>query len=316
MKSLIIFACFISLELLALPDEINEKTGSNSKPENQKDSGKSLDVNKLSPAELGKLSAYDVLLEGFKKDSKNEPSAKQLNSKIAFLLKQPFRDLLYDVQIWHNDGVKELAYIQAVKEVQKKFGEKVDGNLTFSQYQRLEKIANIYKTPKDVYVGGNFRVANFGEKAFVTGTLEIVDEEIANQINYHSMILDKNSKICRDSNLYVQENDGFASGIAIYLDETNYDIISWDEDEVICKKDYTCRSEKIIINFKSKSVDIITTNREGEDCKDFPRLKSPRVSRLVKPFNVRMAVAEKNNNITRPFVADSAKERLKELFKD
>jgi hypothetical protein len=316
MKSLIIFACFMSLEILALSDDLNEKTGSNSNSENSQDSRNSLDVNKLSPAELGKLNAYDVLFAGFKNASTNQPNAKNLNAKIAFLLKQPFRDLLYDIQIWHDDGVKELAFIQAVKEVQKKFGEKTDGNLTFSQYQRLEKIANIYKTPKEVYIGGNFRVVNIGEKAFVTGTLEIVDEEIANPINYHSMILDKHSKICRDSNLYVQEHEGFASGIAIYLDETNYEIISWDQDEVICKKEYSCRSEKIIINFKSKSVDIITTNRDGEDCKDFPRLKSPRVSRIVKPFNTRMTVAEKNNNITRPFVADSAKERLKELFRD
>ncbi len=274
-----------------------------------------LDIKKLSPAELDKLNAFDVLFAGFKNNSKTN-DIKKIEAKIAFLLKKPFLDLLYDVQLWHADGINELAYLKAVKEIQKKFGEKIDGNLTYSQFNRLDKIAEIYKTPKETYVGGNFRVTKFGDKAFVTGTLEIVNEDIANPINYHSMVLDKNSKVCRDSNLYVQETDGFAGGIAIYLDETNYDIVSWDEDEVICKKDYTCRSEKVIVNFKSKSVDIITTNREDEECKDFPRLKSARVSKLVDPFDTRMAINGKNEKLTQPFVADSAKLRLEEMFGD
>ena len=315
MKVLIKLKHLLLFNLMILCGAEIDKNGDIKITANPEENRNSLDLKKLRPAELDKLNAYDVLFTGFKTDSKTN-DIKTIEAKVAFLLKKPFQDLLYDVQIWHADGVNELAYVKAVKEIQKKFGERIDGNLTYSQFNRLDKIAEIYKTPKETYVGGNYRVAKFGDKAFVTGTLEIVNEDIANPINYHSMVLDKNSKVCRDSNLYVQETDGFAGGIAIYLDETYYDIVSWDEDEVICKRDYICRSEKLIINFKSKSADIITTNRDGDECKDFPRLKSARVSRLVNPFDTRMSINEKNKRLTQPFVSDFAKNRLAEIFSD
>jgi hypothetical protein len=281
-----------------------------------KESVTPIDIKNLSPSELGNLKAYDVLYAGFKDDVKDKSGLKRVESRISFLLKQPFHDLLYDFNLWHQDGINEIAFINAVKEVQRKLNEKVDGSLTFSQYQTIQNIANIYKTPKDINVGGNFRVRKIGDYAFVSGTLEIVNGEIANPINYHNMFLDKNSMTCRDSNLYVQENQGAFSGITIYSDVTEYEIISWGDEEVVCKNDYTCRSEKLIINFKSKSVDIITTNRDNDECKDLPKLNSARISRLVEPFKKCFEVSEKNKKLTRPFVADSASKLLKEMFKD
>ncbi len=281
-----------------------------------KESVTPIDIKNLSPSELGKLNAYDVIYAGFKDDVKDKNGLKRIKSRVSFLLKQPFHDLLYDVNLWHQDGINEIAFINAVKEVQRKLNEKVDGSLTFSQYQMIENIANIYKTPKEIYAGGNFWVRKLGDYAFVSGTLEIVNDEIANPINYHNMFLDKNSMTCRDSNLYVKETQGAFSGITIYSDVTEYEIISWGDEEVVCKNDYTCRSEKLIINFKSKSVDIITTNRDNDECKDLPKLKSARISRLVEPFQKRLELSEKSKKLTRPFVADYATKLLKEMFND
>ena len=311
MKFKIIFIALLQINLFCGAED--KKLESVVNLENKKETNNPIDIKNLNSSELGKLYAYNVIYENFKTDSKNTSELKIIQSKVSFILKQPFRDLMYDINVWHEDGIKEVAFINAVKEVQRKFNEKADGLLTFSQYQKLQTIANIYKTPKDVYVGGNFMVRKFGETAFVTGTLEIVDEEIANPINYHSMLLNKKSMICRDSNFHVGEN---SSGVAIYLDETNYEIISWEDDEVVCKKDYTCRSEKLIINFKSKSVDLITTNREDDECKDLPKLKSARVSRIIDPFKKRNELDKKNIELTRPFISDTEMNRLKEIFKD
>lgn len=281
-----------------------------------KESVTPIDIKNLSPSELGKLNAYDVIYAGFKDDVKSKTELERIKTRVSFLLKQPFHDLLYDVNLWHQDGISEISFINAVKEVQRKLNEKVDGSLTFSQYKMIENIANLYKTPKDIYVSGNYRVRKLGDYAFVSGTLEIVNDEIANPINYHNMFLDKNLMTCRDSNLYVKEDKGAFSGVAIYSDVTEYEIISWGDEEIVCKNDYTCRSEKLIINFKSKSVDIITTNRENDECKDFPKLQSARISRLVDPFKKRNELSEKNTKLTRQFVADSASKLLKEMFND
>lgn len=304
----------MQLNMLSIADDKISNAGINL--ENNKQTNNLIDIKNLDASELGNLKAYDVLYAGFKDDAKSKSGLKRIESRVSFLLKKPFYDLLYDVNLWHQDGINETAFINSVKEVQRKLNEKVDGSLKFSQYQMIENIANIYKTPKDIYAGGDFRVRKFGDYAFVSGTLEIVNDEIANPINYHNMFLDKNSKTCRDSNLYVKENQGAFSGIAIYSDVTEYEIISWGDEEIICKIDYTCRSEKLIINLKSKSVDIITTNRDNDECKDLPKLKSARISRLVDPLKKRDELIEKRQKITRPFLSDSASKLLKDMFTD
>lgn len=306
--------CVVIMQNTTLP-AIPGTPQTDSKSANKNNAPKDLDeIQRLGPDEVGKLHAYDVLFAELKEEAKQASSLKKIDARIAFLLKQPFRDLLYEVNAWHDEGVREPAFINAVKEVQGKFGEKVDGDLTFSQLQRLLKIANVYKTSKNVYVGDDFGVLSHSDWARVSGTLEIVGEQIAEPINYHSMELDRKSKICRDSHYYVQNNDGL-NGYYVYQFVTFYEIVSWDEDEIICKKDYSCRSEKILINLKSKAVDIITTNLEGGvGCKDLPKLKSPRVSRLVDPSGVNRSLEKSNHEMTHPFISEDAKQRLKELF--
>jgi len=84
-----------------------------------KESVTPIDIKNLSPSELGNSKAYDVFYAGFKDDVKSKSGLKRIESRVSFLLKQPFHDLLYDVNLWHQDGINEIAFINAVKEVQK-----------------------------------------------------------------------------------------------------------------------------------------------------------------------------------------------------
>lgn len=306
------FIIFLLTEFFAFSAEANTATNNETVIRRKQSEEKMLEMRKLPEETLGKLSAYDVVITEYR--ALTELSASQIEMAVSFDLKKPFYSLLYDVNLW-TVSTNDVHFVNSVKEVQRKFGEKVDGVITFSQYKRIVDISNQYCNSKKAFIPEDFKVVELGSgMVHAVGTLEIVGDKIAFPVNLHQMWANKDTMQCSDfSYSLVESNMMGESYYSVDLNRQNYDIISWSTEEIVCKQDYGERSEKVIIGLKSKAVTYIVTNREGAVSNLLGKLDVPRISRLVSGRSVVEKMDRNRAELIKKFLSDDAKHKL-ELF--
>ncbi len=158
------------------------------------------------------------------------------------------------------------------------------------QYSLLNlRAALVAETP--VYVSGGvwdklsvFSIEN--EYVSTEGTWTIEGEKIANPINHSKITCRKSEKTCDIEQVDVEVMSADPNALSndqhtVYTQNSeSFEITSWSNAEVIAQENGECRSTIMTINIRDSEVFQITRN-SGGNCGILPKLKSPRIARLI-----------------------------------
>ena len=243
------------------------------------------EINELPEEVLNKLDAKEIM-------KKFDIKENEFNTLISFALYR----LLYFFEKYENEILEE-----KIKQFQKKINEEQTGRLTMGQWEKLATLTNNFNETEIMPLAG------FGEELnlirpisnfFQTeGTFYLIDDKIAYPVNKTQITCRKNYNNCEVIMAFVMlpyEND---INNVFYLDLQidNYEIIKWDNEDIIAETSSECRSTQLNINFNSNEVFEITRNNKTDECKNtmlnqllesqgeesMPDLDKPRIAKLV-----------------------------------
>ena len=225
--------------------------------------------------------------------------------QLEFGLKSPLRELFYEVGLFK--GPENPEFKKSVSEFQTSIGEPATGVLTIGQWSKAvdlaAKVVQAFNAPSFPQGSGE-QVQGSADWPFVNtaGTLVIEGERIAWPFNLVT------GRAYRSTNTYEETFTYIDNGNAVFSNKDTYDIISWDKDEVVAKKAFGERIQKVVINFGAKSVTYLTdsTSNAGSGSALEP-LKKTRVSRLVPSLDAVYEIQRAQKKTLAPFVAREAR---------
>ena len=204
---------------------------------------------------------------------------KGLSKGSQFVLAWELQELMYP-------GLSN--YEKAVRQFQRDLGDKVDGELTLWQISELTRRSEIQDL-RDPGFPRSFHSGIYESYASVTGTMILLDEEIAEPINRHQVKCYKSTEICetRVLSLVIPTDKSFIQVFTMLENAgPTYKITRWDSDsiEAISTNPSACRVVSVALNFKTEEFYFITRNGSN-DCEvlgeKFPRLAKPRIAQIV-----------------------------------
>jgi hypothetical protein len=201
-----------------------------------------------------------------------------------FLLARELQELMYP-------GLSN--YEKAVRQFQRDLGDKADGELTLWQISELTRRSEMQHL-RDPGFPKSFHSGIYESFASVTGTMILLDEEIADPINRHQVKCYKSTELCETRVLsLVTPTDNSLRQVFTILEDAGptYKITRWESDsiEAISTNPSACRVVSVALNFKTKEFYFITRNGSN-DCEvlgeKFPRLAKPRIAQIVEGAKV------------------------------
>jgi hypothetical protein len=178
-------------------------------------------------------------------------------------------------------------YKTAVRKFQIDLGDKPTRTLTVWQIHNLELRSDMQQLSPLIFPD-QFQSMKLDTVARVTGTLTILDEQIAWPINHAKVTCDKQERQCRMDNitLAVPNANSWSQSYQVMFDTELFDISRWDADSIDATRQAqgACRSQSLNFNFKTKEFFYITRNAGG-DCQvlgtTLERLPKPRIAQIV-----------------------------------
>lgn len=165
------------------------------------------------------------------------------------------------------------------------------GQLTYGQFSLLGDQPN--PQGKRLYLDAYYSVRILRSFALASGTWEIIGENHAYPLNYSSFRclnpenFGDDEGVCTEEATYVDDSSSFAINIYDQA-ESEYRIVSWEEDQIVAVMTGDCRNNTLTINASTEEVSLVTTNSNSAGCTvegtsssvTIPPLSAPRVSVL------------------------------------
>ncbi len=217
-------------------------------------------------------------------------------------------------KLMYFDPMPESKVREAIKRFQHDIGQAQTGELTISQFAELNRRSTRF-TDTPVYLpttGDELRVYSHSVSVTAEGTWIIEGEKVFYPINHSQINCHKPQGFCDVITVEIgipkieNENSYVDSSYNLHLNKETYSVISWTDSEVISQADGVCRSTIMTINVKNKEVFQITRNMDSNDCDlgivTLPKLKKPRISRLVPGWQLSWDFWENRRTQTMKFL--------------
>ena len=281
------------------------------------------DISKMSKKEINSLPPEigDKLPIGqvYKALQKFDPKFQILEKILELDVKSALSKLMYiDIQ--------EEALVKAIKIFQRDIGEQQTGVLTVSQFEKLTTRAERSSDNRFVIpvFGETIKIYKEKDYVFTEGTWRIEGEKIYAPINYSKIECHKSRGTCeiRDLDFLIPNLDKRDSDYQFAMNKQTYEIISWNDSEVISKSFSLgkCRSVIMTIDYSNNEVFTITRNKGTKGCDilgmvNIRPLNKPRISRLYSGYNKSVEFWKKREKETAKFMNPEYQKRLEMLEK-
>lgn len=222
------------------------------------------------------------------------------------------------------DGLAD--FERAKRAFQADLGEQPSGALTVWQIHTLGYRASRVNMTSVSFFPFDFGGTLTGDWAFVKGTLEIIDENIAYPINHVDIECSRGRGTCEyqqialtlpDENFWVQSYH-----VGEIVDEV-YQITRWEGQSIdaVPINSTGCRINQLSLNFETQEFFEIARNNTTGDCETMlgealPRLEKPRVSRIVDGQDIISAEFNAISKETFTFFATAFRDRVDTLISE
>lgn len=222
------------------------------------------------------------------------------------------------------DGLAD--FESAKRAFQADLGEQPSGALTVWQIHTLGYRASRVNMTSVSFFPFDFGGTLSGDWAFVKGTLEIIDENIAYPINHVDIECSRGRGTCEyqqialtlpDENSWVQSYH-----VGEIVDEV-YQITRWEGQSIdaVPINSTGCRINQLSLNFETQEFFEIARNNTTGDCETMlgealPRLDKPRVSRIVDGQDIINAEFNAISKETFTFFSTAFRDRVGTLISE
>lgn len=222
------------------------------------------------------------------------------------------------------DGLAD--FESAKRAFQADLGEQPSGALTVWQIHTLGYRASRVNMTSVSFFPFDFGGTLTGDWAFVKGTLEIIDENIAYPINHVDIECSRGRGTCEyqqialtlpDENSWVQSYH-----VGEIVDEV-YQITRWEGQSIdaVPINSTGCRINQLSLNFETQEFFEIARNNTTGDCETMlgealPRLDKPRVSRIVDGQDIINAEFNAISKETFTFFSTAFRDRVGTLISE
>jgi hypothetical protein len=279
--------------------------------------GMTLDeIERLPEEVVSQLSIRPMMLKLFESGGLQIPEV-----GVDAMLALPLLELLYLTPL-HE--VKEVDRIAAVRAFQDDLGQDATGELTFGQWQTLNR-RFLRRRDIPIHANGFGTVYIYEDYAGAEGTWMIEGDQIANPVNTSKIECDRAARTCTviQADVSVPGLDDDDDSYWIGLTTVPYEVISWSEDEIIARglgglAGTRCRTTLLTLSAKSNEVYEITRNANEEGCQlgdvlSLPPLEAPQIARLVNGFDATREFWRKRREQTDEYVNRAAGDALEAL---
>ncbi|MFM7029072.1 MAG: hypothetical protein ACKOXK_10415 [Chakrabartia sp.] len=210
---------------------------------------------------------------------------------IAYLQAANTKDLSvqYSLNVLMYEGFGN--FEKAKRQFQIDLGEQSTGQLTVGQLSKLFFRAERTKLTRVYFFPFKFGGEISDEEASVRGTVKILDEKIADPINYVEIQCSKAQGTCSYRQfVLILPNEGSWSQSYTVMETMNetYRVTRWGTEKIdaLPLNEGTCRVPELRLNFVSKEFYEIVTNAPEGKCElllgaTLPKLEKPRISQIV-----------------------------------
>lgn len=178
------------------------------------------------------------------------------------------------------------------RQFQKDIGAEPTGELTIGQLKELQRRYARFKDT-EIHVGGfGDQVTIYRGTGYVSaeGTWVIEgDDDIAFPVNKSKIVCRKYASECLlvQADVMIPSVGKSDDSYMLSVDYDFYDVVSWNQNEVIAQDSGDCRVTTLTINSNSNEIYEITRNNETESCQqgfNLPSLETPRIARMVPGY--------------------------------
>jgi hypothetical protein len=212
----------------------------------------------------------------------------------------------------------------AKRAFQADLGQKPTGELTVWQIHSLGYRASRVNMTNVSFFPFDFGGTMNDDRAFVKGTVEIIDEKIAFPINHVDIECSRNRGTCsyRQIALMLPDENSWVQSYHVgeIADET-YRIIRWEGRliDAVPLDVSACRTTQLSLNFATQEFFEIARNNTAGDCDTklgatLPRLEKPRVAQIVDGREIVNAEFNAIREESFTFFSSSFRSAVEEVF--
>lgn len=256
-------------------------------------------------------------------DEERKSSVPMMFIGAANLMASPAGELLTQANLntLMYDGFAD--YEGAKRAFQADLGEEPTGALTVWQIHTLG-----YRASRMNMTNVSFFPFDFGGRmssawAFVQGTLEIIDDDIAYPINHVDIQCSRDEGTCdyRQIALMLPDENSWAQSYHVdEIADITFRITRWDGGliDAVPVDDTGCRTTQLSLNFETQEFFEIARSNMAGDCETvlgvtIPRLEKPRVSRIVDGRDIVDAEFKAISDEAYTFLSSTFRDRVESL---
>ena len=245
------------------------------------------------------------------------PTTYVISANTSDLATQSYLNTLMYNGLSDFDGAKRLFQID--------LGEPPTGNLTVGQIADLEFRAKRIRLTSVSFFPFEFKASFDQNRALVSGTAKLLDEDIAYPVNHTEINCVRNEEICtyRQFALIMPDKHSFSQSYSV-METFNriYRITRWEKDRLEASPLVTseCRIPEIRLNFSTKEFYEIVMNASEGDCEtllggSLPKLERPRIAQIVDGEPVVRAVFQKIREENYKFLSSEFRAKAEIVYK-
>lgn len=196
-----------------------------------------------------------------------------------------------------------------------------DGIMSLNEFSILNNAKNL-KNETKLFISSQAKAIRLNSGRYsIEGTFEIIGENIAYPINKSSFTFDKKTMLCTQEIIRFHTpkiNENFDS--IMFHEHTEYhNIISWHENIITAQSKDENRLVTITLKINKNELTEITEDLNEHGAKingtTLPRLKEPRISRLINSHVATKKHYDKKNEYVRRFINKAVLDKYKDIFK-
>lgn len=211
-------------------------------------------------------------------------------------------------------------YDGAKRAFQADLGEPVTGELTVWQIHTLNYRASRRNLTYVSFFPNDFQGTLYDDRAYIKGTVKILDEKIAYPINRVSIECYRSEGYCQYKQviLSLPDENSFSQSYAVYeIANESYRITRWENSQISATpyNNTACRINELSFNFITKEYFEIARNNSAGDCQtalgfSVPKLEKPRVSQIVDGNDIIDAEFKRINKESYDFLSSDYRKRV------
>lgn len=257
-------------------------------------------------------------------EDERQRSVPMMFTGAANLATSPAGDLIIQANLntLMYDGFAD--YDGAKRAFQEDLGEEPTGALTVWQIHSLGYRASRVNMTSVSFFPFDFGGTMTEDRAFVKGTVEIIEEKIAYPINHVDIECSRSEGTCEYRQIALTLPDESSWVQSYHIGEIANDtfrITRWEGQliDAIPLNHSACRTTQLSLNFETQEFFEITRNNVVEGCETMlgvtlPRLEKPRVSRIVDGRDIVSAEFKAISEETFTFFSSSFSSRVEKIL--